>query len=955
MAATLVHGEPGIGKTALVTEVARGFVAGGGTALWGRCMRFGADRCPYLPFSQALSQWRRQAAASDRARVFGDADEMAAMIPSSADGLRRPMDEARMLYLLTTVVERIAESGPTALVIDDLHWADTSSLDAVAYIVAGLPRDRGVTVLGTYRDTELGEGHRLLGWLADLRRMPAVTEIALGPLDSLGTELLVERLGLRTRPDTEDVFSVARGNPYLTELVALAADQEPVAGSRLPGTLRDALLASWHRLPKSARLLMQLVSVGGRPVGLDVLDTLASRLGIDPGDIRRDLAAAEMEGVAMRTTPGEVWFRHPALAEVIASTVAPPDARRYHLLYASIWEDALESSAADRCSHLALHYDGAGMADEAFGWSVRAADEAASIQAIAEETANLRRACALWSSLSEAASVMAGDQVRLLSRAGAAAEAAGDFRAALEFYEQALALIDQEARPRETSRLLLPLAELRDLAGVADGSLEPEFARQAVALVEHLPLCEEQPLALARLAIMEHWSGHAAAAVHAEEAVKTAKALNSSVCLAWALGVRSQTGWDTGQGIPDAQASLMLARQQADPALVALAAEWLHNCYEMRGRIDQAARTAVDVFRELTDSVTPHAATSVGATAAAASFSLGDWKLTEGILREALVLRCAQRWGAPARCVAAVLTAKQGDLEASRLHLARAEELMPNAAAAGDNLAWAQLETALCSGDARRAMGLAETAIHESLQIAPGAADEYLLLGARAAADLASSAAADGLRTRQARAGLDRLERARGSTPTPFEQVGPDDTLHPAWAALYAAERARCLNDRSNLADLWSAAADRCAAATMPWEGALANLRLAEILLSSRKGQRQRGMEAARRAHEVAVRLGAHPLKVETEALATQAHVPLDNVLAGPPPAEPAISGLTPREQEILRHVVAGQTYAEIASALFISTKTVSVHISNVLRKTGTANRIELAAFVRKIEQSTDD
>jgi DNA-binding CsgD family transcriptional regulator len=90
------------------------------------------------------------------------------------------------------------------------------------------------------------------------------------------------------------------------------------------------------------------------------------------------------------------------------------------------------------------------------------------------------------------------------------------------------------------------------------------------------------------------------------------------------------------------------------------------------------------------------------------------------------------------------------------------------------------------------------------------------------------------------------------------------------------------------------------------------------------------------------------PILQDVEALARAARVPLAIVPAGPPAENNALAGLTKREQEILGHLMAGRTYAEIARALFVSEKTVSVHISNMLRKTGTANRVELAQYARR-------
>jgi DNA-binding NarL/FixJ family response regulator len=111
--------------------------------------------------------------------------------------------------------------------------------------------------------------------------------------------------------------------------------------------------------------------------------------------------------------------------------------------------------------------------------------------------------------------------------------------------------------------------------------------------------------------------------------------------------------------------------------------------------------------------------------------------------------------------------------------------------------------------------------------------------------------------------------------------------------------------------------------------------------------------EAARRLREASMladQMGARPLAESVEALAIAARIPLGDPEPKPRPRQAAHDGarLTSREREVLTHLGAGRSYAEIGGALFISDKTVSVHVSNLLRKTGAGNRIELAAWARR-------
>jgi len=174
------------------------------------------------------------------------------------------------------------------------------------------------------------------------------------------------------------------------------------------------------------------------------------------------------------------------------------------------------------------------------------------------------------------------------------------------------------------------------------------------------------------------------------------------------------------------------------------------------------------------------------------------------------------------------------------------------------------------------------------------------------------------------------------------------DSLHLAMAALTAAERARCTATTDQV-PRWRAARDAAGEAGLVWESGWAGYQLARALLAQR-GNRPEAAETLRAAYQAMTRLGAKPLAERIHSLAGQAHIRLDETApldaATPTPSAWEPDGLTRREREVLAQIVTGRTYAEIARALFISEKTVSVHVSNLLRKTGAASRIELATQV---------
>ena len=165
--------------------------------------------------------------------------------------------------------------------------------------------------------------------------------------------------------------------------------------------------------------------------------------------------------------------------------------------------------------------------------------------------------------------------------------------------------------------------------------------------------------------------------------------------------------------------------------------------------------------------------------------------------------------------------------------------------------------------------------------------------------------------------------------------------------AWYDAEVQRGQNDPA-AATTWQQAAQACADAELAWDEAYAWWRAAEALAKER-ADRDTTATALRRAHELAVDLQAAPLLADVEALARSTRISLARIDESPPPEAEAIPGLTPREREVLAHLVAGRTYGEIARELVLSEKTVGVHVSHLLHKTGTTNRVELAQLARRL------
>ncbi|MGH3509451.1 MAG: ATP-binding protein, partial [Nocardioidaceae bacterium] len=285
--AVLLHGEAGVGKTRLVADVVQGAQADGFHLLWGQCLHFGASSSPYLPIASAFDSWLTAAEPDDRDALLADVPTITDLLPRTPGGTT-DADSARLLATVDAAVTALTDQRPTVLIIDDLQWADVTSLDVLAYLIAG-PRHRPLSLVLSYRDEELPEGHPLHGWLADMLRMPTVTDV---PLERFTVEETTDQLALLLggRPTEALVAAVQRrsaGNAYFNELLVRGIDRHAEElPADLPHMLRVAVLAKWHALDEATREVVRIVSAAGRPLSATYLASLTGRLGVPDAQVR---------------------------------------------------------------------------------------------------------------------------------------------------------------------------------------------------------------------------------------------------------------------------------------------------------------------------------------------------------------------------------------------------------------------------------------------------------------------------------------------------------------------------------------------------------------------------------------------------------------------------------------------------------------------------------------------
>jgi DNA-binding CsgD family transcriptional regulator len=928
-AALLVSGEAGVGKTVLV-RAACSQVSDVADVIWGSCLPLTSLAVPFLPLRSGLREWARSRASP----VPGEADG-----PATAYG---PVEFDAWL-------DRMCLERPMVLVVDDLHWADQSTLDVLMYVLAG-PADRRLAIVATLRTGEVPQGHPVRRWLADARRLPRVDEISLGRLDRVATaEQIATLLGRPPHQALVDaVFGRTVGNAYLTRLIVrdISSDATSLPPD-LPADLREAAAHAWQGLSRPARELTRLVAVAGRPQPAAVLGQVAATLG-SGGDVVPLLREAVDAGVFVVGADGAYWFVHPLLAEVLEDGLLPEERRARHAAFATTLElpsTPDEGVNVEPVVDLADHHYRAGHEQDAYRWALRAAEAAERAGGAAEMLRLLRRALNLWPRVPHPGL----SRVDLLGRIRAAAERAGAQEEELAAVEDLLVLVDRETEPLVTAELLVRRMHLRLSTGRAFAALDD--VREAVRISETYPDSTERALAVAELAHAELWHDEPSGPARAEEAVRLARACGSDKALAYALtaNVMRLVIAGSGEGLPEAQEAQAAAARVHDFWAFSHAALWAGNCID-----GPATWEVIECWRrareEMTSLGAPHTYVALmSASEASGLLLLGDWRACEERLRVVLGSTPGPMGDVSARLTAALLSCWQGRRTEAQAHLMRAEELF---AEQSGFLAFefdaVRAELAVAAGDPEQAFSAALAGVSGP---PPTFAERLLPLAARAAADQAQA-----IRDRRedpARA-VERLHDLQSSYPTVVE-----DALGPmyqaqlrAMQAWYDAEVMRGLRD-PNAGRAWIRAAQACAEGELAWDEAYAQWRAAEALLQDRS-PRATAATALRRAHELAVHLQAAPLRAQVEALASTARAPLTIPGRSRDETPGTLPGLTPREREVLAYVVAGRTYGEIARELVISEKTVSAHISHLLHKTGTASRVELAQLVGRLAQDHD-
>ena len=392
----LLAGEPGIGKTRLSLEFARQCADENAIVLVGRCDE--EALVPYQPFVEAIGWYARTAPeealrAATPAAGGGDlaafAPEFLARLPDLPEPT--PMNAAGQRYRLfenvSALLSAISSGAPLLMFLDDLHWADKPTLSMLRHVVRG-SEPASLLMIGTYRESEVAAGHPLGELLADLRREPSVTRVAVSGLEAGDVDTLMAALSDAKVPATvaRQVVESTGGNPFFVSEMARHLN-ETGSGSGLPEGVREVILGRISRLSEPCVRALTLAAVVGREFDLDLLEAFAEIPENDLLDAIDEARQAQLIDEAVGK-PGRYSFHHALIRNALYDNMASTRRVRTHRRVAEALEKLSANSIEARLADLAYHFTHAGsaaVADRAAAYATRAADRMAA--ALAHEEA----------------------------------------------------------------------------------------------------------------------------------------------------------------------------------------------------------------------------------------------------------------------------------------------------------------------------------------------------------------------------------------------------------------------------------------------------------------------------------------------------------------------------------------------------------------------------------------
>lgn len=452
--AVFVGGDAGVGKTSLVGAVCRAVRENGGQALVGGCPPVCEANLPFAPIAEALRPLLRRPQANttgpcacipaEFSRPGEDQSSRSRQAPTPGLSTQSDLFEDLLRFL-----EEMAAETKTIFVVEDLHWADRSTLDLLTFLIRNAISPH-LVILATYRTDELPPLHPLRPLLAELVHGRRVETIDLRPFSRAeALQFLTIIQGGRPAAEVADsVFRRSAGNPLFIEEIAEASKKA------LPSTLQDLLMARVRGVSSPAREILRITAVSGRHITYALLAHVAP---LTDDLVSSALREAIDHHLLVPTDDEEAYtFRHPLLREAVYADLLPGEKVRIHTALAtalSRYPDLAEGTTATVAAELAYHSHGARDHVAALAASVRAGDAATAAYAFAEAAVQYERALEIWDLVATPEAVAGCDRSELMQRAAAAACLNGDPRRAVDLIDSAISLAGPDDDPAKLALL----------------------------------------------------------------------------------------------------------------------------------------------------------------------------------------------------------------------------------------------------------------------------------------------------------------------------------------------------------------------------------------------------------------------------------------------------------------------------------------------------------------------
>lgn len=947
----LLGGDAGVGKSRLLRELKREATTRQVRVIEGRCSSTESS-VPYAPLMDALRFRIERGEGEQAAHFLGPLrailapifPQLASRADTAAEGAGKrsgkksvePVSERtseRPFELIFSVLDRLAQAEPLLLILEDVHWADQTSLELLHHLAQRAGSTRLLMVV-TYRSDELHSVHPLRRLIGAMARDRVGEEMRLEPLSREDTaEMLRCTLGKEPDPAfSAAIWKRSEGNPFFVEeLLNVVADEGPLEPNaeaaaaldraRLPQNVSEAVLARVHALGPRALETLSAAAVIGRTFEFDNLRAVLVVSEEDLIEVIEQLLAHQLLREEKGVEGERYSFPHALMQETLYESIISRRRRLLHRQAAAALEARAPRRNPTRLDQLAYHFRLGGNHERAYEYAHEAGDEAVRLRAWDDAAEHYEHALASLEHLSDNGERSA----ELLERLAGVAWRQSRAASGRQFAEEALRLRRGLGHTEETARLLRRLAALR----VTEG----DMASAAEALDEALHLLGDRPDSselgpiyddLGRLSLAQ------GDLTSAENLLMQGLSLASR---------DSQSGEEVLAFVGLAELSVIGGQVTAGVTQLDMALSMLE---EVRLPFERLTRVYVSGIRTL---LLAHEYARALQWAEAASALCQR----QGIVGLDALFRAL-------RAAALTITGEK-------------EDTLAEASAAVDELRRAGRAELR---DALRVLGFVHRARGE-LEAARRAYKEAIPPGEqRSSVGLALVSLAEG-RTEEAAADLEAALRAvPPDQPLLARQLLPY-TVEALIAVGRVADAADFVENAADLPDSPAGAAqlsqaeglvrlaqgrasearDVLASAAGTWEtlgNRLEGRRVSVALLEATMiaGDASAGLSLGRRLLE---ELGHPLLPRERETVRRILRRAGVRTPAEPPSAlTSTMAGgdkprLTNREQAVLREVAQGRTNREIAETLGIAEKTVSVHVSNILAKLGCRTRTQAARF----------